>query len=83
MCEVKHILRSEIRYNITSKSLMPRYDKVDLAHHTSEILHLPVTLPSDEKQEKYSVTFTSECGMDIRTYKIICMQSNLNVSLHN
>ncbi|KAJ0181891.1 hypothetical protein K1T71_002613 [Dendrolimus kikuchii] len=79
MTDVHHILRSETTYRITSRVLLPRLDRVTLAQHTGAVLPLPVTVPVDDKSEKYSVTFTSECGMDIRTYRIFfieCKEQN-------
>lgn len=75
MSEVQHILRSDTTYRITSKALLPRMDKVKLAQHSGAFLALPVTLPVHDKAEKYSVTFTSECGMDVRTYRVLFIES--------
>ncbi|XP_023936629.2 uncharacterized protein LOC112044874 [Bicyclus anynana] len=74
MSEVEHILRSDTTYRITSKALIPRLDRVTLAQHTAAFLALPITLPAQDKAEKYTVTFTSECGMDIRTYRVIFIE---------
>jgi hypothetical protein len=75
MSDVHHILRSETTYRISSRALLPRLDKVKLAQHTGAMLLLPITLPAQDLSEKYSVTFTSECGMDIRTYRILFIGS--------
>lgn len=75
MSDVNHILRSETTFRISSRALIPRLDRVRLAHHTSAILPLPVTIPAQDKSEKYSVTFTSACGMDIRTYRILFIEA--------
>ncbi|KAJ8729394.1 hypothetical protein PYW08_000975 [Mythimna loreyi] len=74
MTEVNHILRHSISYRITSRALLPRIDRVKLFHHTNAVLALPVTIPAKQKFEKYSVTFTSDCGMDIRNYRIFFIQ---------
>ncbi|CAK1549960.1 unnamed protein product [Leptosia nina] len=74
--EVQHILRSESTYRISSRALLPRLDRVSLMQHTNEILVLPVTIPAQDKSEKYTVTLTSECGMDIRTYRILFVESS-------
>ncbi|XP_045766364.1 uncharacterized protein LOC123868056 isoform X2 [Maniola jurtina] len=75
LSEVQHILRSDTTYRITSRALRPRLERVTLAQHTSAFLALPVTIPAQDKAEKYSVTFTSECGMDIRTYRVLFIES--------
>lgn len=75
MSDVKHILRSETTFRISSRALIPRLDRVRLAQHTSAVLSLPVTLPAQDKSEKYSVMFTSDCGMDIRTYRILFIEA--------
>ncbi|CAH0700565.1 unnamed protein product [Spodoptera exigua] len=80
MSDVNHILRSSNTYRITSRALMPRIERVTLQHHTNAILALPVTLPASDKFEKYSISFTSECGADIRTYRIFFIESTGNVS---
>lgn len=72
--DIQHILRSETTYRITSRALMPRVDRVTLAQHTGEILALPITVLSQDRVEKYSLTLTSECGMDIRTYRIFFIE---------
>lgn len=74
MAEVNHILRNSISYRITSRALVPRIDRVKFLHHTDAVLPLPITIPAKQKFEKYSVTFTSDCGMDIRTYRIFFVQ---------
>ncbi|KOB79187.1 Uncharacterized protein OBRU01_00922, partial [Operophtera brumata] len=71
MSDVNHILRSGTVYRISSRTLSPQLDRVRLAHHTSAILPVPVTIPVPSKSDKYNVTLTSECGMDIRTYKVL------------
>ncbi|XP_072937336.1 uncharacterized protein [Epargyreus clarus] len=73
--EVQHILRTDNTYRITSRTLMPRLDRVTLAQHTGAVLALPITIPVNDKSEKYSVTLTSDCGMDIRTYRILFVES--------
>ncbi|XP_013188791.2 uncharacterized protein LOC106133563 [Amyelois transitella] len=78
MSDIQHILRSEASYRITSRTLEPRIDHVKLAQHTLSTLPLLVTIPVHDKAEKYSVTFTSDCGMDIRTYKIIFIENSEN-----
>lgn len=75
MTDVQHILRTETTYRISSRALLPRLDRVRLAQHTGAMLALPVTVPAQDKSEKYSVTFTSECGMDIRTYRILFIET--------
>lgn len=74
--EVQHILRSESTYRITSRALLPRLERVTLLQHKNSILVLPVTIPAQDKSEKYSVTLTSECGMDIRTYRILFVETS-------
>ncbi|XP_063529249.1 uncharacterized protein LOC134740637 [Cydia strobilella] len=77
MSDVRHILQNEIGYNISSRALSPRKDYVRLAHHTSAILALPVSVPEEsEKNEKHNVILTSDCGMDIRTYRIIFINNS-------
>lgn len=76
MSDVKHILQTEVGYRVTSRALIPRFDYVRLAHHTPAMLALPITIPADDKAEKYSITFTSDCGMDIRTYRILFVSTN-------
>ncbi|CAH2243508.1 jg9400 [Pararge aegeria aegeria] len=75
LSEVQHILRSDTTYRITSRALHPRLERATLAQHTGALLALPVTIPAQDKAEKYSVTFTSECGMDIRTYRVLFIES--------
>lgn len=75
MADVNHILQEEIEYRVTSKNLLPRLDRVRFAHHTPALLSLPITVPAQDKSEKYSVIFTSECGSDIRTYKILFIEN--------
>ena len=74
MSEVNHILCNSISYRITSRTLLPRIDHVKLYHHTDAVLPLPVTIPAKQKYDKYTVTFTSNCGMDIRNYRIFFIQ---------
>ncbi|CAG4944631.1 unnamed protein product [Colias eurytheme] len=76
LSDVQHILRSESSYRITSRALLPRLDRITLLQHTNAILILPVTIPAQDKSEKYSVTLTSDCGMDIRTYRILFIESS-------
>lgn len=76
LSEVQHILRSESVYRISSRALLPRIDRVTLLQHTSSILILPITIPAQDKSEKYTVTLTSECGMDIRTYRILFVENS-------
>ncbi|XP_045536041.1 uncharacterized protein LOC106719788 [Papilio machaon] len=71
MPDVQHILRNETSFRVTARSLEPRVDRVTLAQHTEDTLALPITVPVCDKPEKFSVTFTSECGMDVRTYKVV------------
>ncbi|XP_047544580.1 uncharacterized protein LOC125076895 [Vanessa atalanta] len=78
LSEVQHILKSEATFRITSKTLFPRLEKVTLAQHTNAFLALPVTIPAKDKSEKYAITLTSECGMDIRTYRIIFIESTVS-----
>nr|XP_034828771.1 cilia- and flagella-associated protein 47-like isoform X2 [Maniola hyperantus] len=75
LSEIQHILRSDTTYRITSRALRPRIERVTLAQHTNAFLTLPVTIPAQDTAEKYSVTFTSECGMDIRTYRVLFIES--------
>ncbi|XP_026726969.1 uncharacterized protein LOC113493273 [Trichoplusia ni] len=70
MSDVQHILRTDNTFRISSRALIPRIDRVTLTQHSNAMLALPVTIPADEKFEKYSITFTSDCGMDIRIYRI-------------
>ncbi|XP_026757067.2 uncharacterized protein LOC113516796 [Galleria mellonella] len=80
MSDVEHILHSEITYRITSRTLLPRLDSVKLAQHTTAMLPLPITVPAQDKSEKYFVVFTSDCGMDIRTYRVLFIETSENVS---
>lgn len=75
MSDVNHILRSSNTYRITSRALIPRIERATLYHHTNAILALPVTIPAKDKSEKYSITLTSTCGLDIRTYRIFFVES--------
>uniref|UniRef100_A0A2A4K5D6 Uncharacterized protein n=1 Tax=Heliothis virescens TaxID=7102 RepID=A0A2A4K5D6_HELVI len=76
MTDVNHILRSSNSFRISSRALVPRSERVTLFHHSSALLALPVTVPANDKFEKYSITFTSDCGMDIRTYRIFFIESS-------
>ncbi|XP_045521413.1 uncharacterized protein LOC123712396 isoform X1 [Pieris brassicae] len=76
LSEVQHILRNESVYRISSRALLPRIDRVTLQQHTHSILILPITIPAQDKSEKYTVTLTSECGMDIRTYRILFVENS-------
>ncbi|RVE50450.1 hypothetical protein evm_004875 [Chilo suppressalis] len=76
MTEIQHILQSETVYRISSRALLPRMERVRLAQHSDEVLALPIMVPTDDKSEKYSVTFTSACGMDIRTYRVIFVETS-------
>ncbi|XP_059060425.1 uncharacterized protein LOC131853529 [Achroia grisella] len=80
MLDVQHILRNEITYRVSSRTLFPRLDSVTLAQHTSATLPLPITVSAQDKSEKYSVTLTSNCGMDIRTYRILFIETSENFS---
>ncbi|XP_022820920.1 uncharacterized protein LOC111352582 [Spodoptera litura] len=75
MSDVNHILRSSSTFRITSRSLIPRIERVTMYHHTNAILALPVTLPAKNKPDKYSISLTSDCGLDIRTYRIFFVES--------
>ncbi|KAL4708064.1 hypothetical protein ACJJTC_009843 [Scirpophaga incertulas] len=79
MSEIEHILHSEMSYRITSRSLSLDIDHVKLAQHTEAMLALPITILSEDKSGKYSITFTSNCGMDIRTYKIVFVDEDCDV----
>ncbi|XP_049867246.1 uncharacterized protein LOC126367638 isoform X5 [Pectinophora gossypiella] len=68
--EVLHILRPENTYSITSRTVLPRLDRVTLRQHTDAVLALPITIPPREKSGKFAITFMSDCGRDIRSYKI-------------
>ncbi|XP_075991628.1 cilia- and flagella-associated protein 47-like [Anticarsia gemmatalis] len=81
MSELEHLLRNETTYRITSRALLPRIDRVTLAQHTNGLFSLPVTIPADDKLEKYSITLTSDCGMDIRTYRIFFIESKETVCI--
>ncbi|VVD01792.1 unnamed protein product [Leptidea sinapis] len=72
--ELLHILRGENTYRISSKSLIPRIERATLSQHTNAILPIQVTIPAHDTLEKYSFTLTSDCGMDIRTYRIIFIE---------
>ncbi|XP_026727315.1 uncharacterized protein LOC113493508 [Trichoplusia ni] len=76
MSDVQHILRTDNTFRISSRALIPRIDRVTLTQHSNAMLALPVTIPADEKFEKYSITFTSDCGMDIRTYRIFFIEGS-------
>ncbi|XP_068620829.1 uncharacterized protein [Battus philenor] len=73
--EVQHILRNETSFRVTARALEPRFDRVTLAQHSEETLALPITVPAHDKPEKFSVTFTSECGMDVRTYRVFFVEA--------
>lgn len=77
MSELSHVLKSHNTYRLSSKALVPRIDRVALAQHTNSYLTLPITIPLHDKLEKYSITFTSDCGNDIRTYRIVFIESSL------
>ncbi|XP_047042385.1 uncharacterized protein LOC124646308 [Helicoverpa zea] len=80
MSDVNHILRSSNSFRISSRALTPRIERVTLSHHSNAMLALPVTVPAHDKFEKYSITFTSDCGMDIRTYRIFFIESSGNLT---
>lgn len=73
--DVHHILRNETSFRVTARALKPQFNQVTLAQHTESVLALPITVPSYDKPEKYSVTFTSDCGMDVRTYKVFFVEN--------
>lgn len=74
MSDLLHILRKENTYRITSRNLLPRLDRVTLRQHSAANFNIPVTIPASDKSEKYTVMLTSECGMDIRVYKIFIVE---------
>lgn len=74
MSDLLHILRKENIYRVTSRNLITRLDRVTLQQHTAASLNLPVTIPASDKSEKYTVVLTSECGMDIRVYRIFIVE---------
>ncbi|CAG9784372.1 unnamed protein product [Diatraea saccharalis] len=75
MSDVQHILRNETVFRVSSRALLPRIERVRLSQHSDEMLALPVTIAIGDRSEKYSVTFVSDCGMDIRTYRIIFIEN--------
>ncbi|CAK1603077.1 unnamed protein product [Parnassius mnemosyne] len=75
MSEVRHILRNETSFLVTAHALELGFDRVTLAQHTDATLVLPITVPVHNKSEKYSVTFTSECGMDVRAYRVLFIEN--------
>lgn len=74
MSELLHILRKENIYRITSRNLLTRLDRITLQQHTAANFTLPVTIPASDKSEKYTIMLTSECGMDIRVYRIFIVE---------
>lgn len=76
MSDILHILRKETTYRITSRNVLPRLDGVTLQQHTGANFNLPVTIPANERSEKYTLTLTSECGMDIRVYRICIVEDD-------
>lgn len=80
MSEILHIFRNETTFRISSRTLLPRIDHVTLSQHTEAILPLPVTVPANVISEKFTITLTSDCGMDIRTYKIFFMEASDELS---
>lgn len=77
MSDLVHILRKETTYRITSRNVLPRLDRVTLQQHTGANFNLPVTIPAGDKSEKYTLMLTSECGMDIRIYRICIIQDDI------
>ncbi|CAD0196125.1 unnamed protein product [Chrysodeixis includens] len=80
MSDVQHILLTNNTFRISSRALIPRIDRVTLTQHSNAMLALPVTIPADEIFDKYTVTLTSDCGMDIRTYRIFFIEDGENAS---
>ncbi|XP_063617555.1 uncharacterized protein LOC134790627 [Cydia splendana] len=77
MSDVRHILQNEIGYHVSSRALSPRNHYVKLAQHTSAVLALPVSIPEEsEINEKHNLILTSDCGMDIRTYRIFFINNS-------
>lgn len=74
MSELLHILRKENTFRITSRNLIPRLDRITLQQHTGANFSLPLTIPASDKSEKFTVMLTSECGMDIRIYRIFIVE---------
>lgn len=77
MVEVGHILKDEITYRISSRTLLPRIDQAQLHQHSESIFTLPVTIPSPNHAEKFTVIFTSECGLDVRTYRVLFIEDKI------
>ncbi|XP_037877716.1 uncharacterized protein LOC110386039 isoform X1 [Bombyx mori] len=78
--EVKHILRSETTYRVTSRTLKTRLEHLKLTIHSNFQSPLPITIPSNDKSERYSITLISDCGMDIRTYRILLIENQEGIS---
>lgn len=77
MSDLLHILRKENTYRITSRNLLTRLDRITLQQHSPANFHLPVTIPASDKSEKYTIMLTSECGMDIRIYRIYIVEDSI------
>lgn len=77
MSDLLHILRKENTYRITSRNLFTRFDRITLQQHTAANFDLPVTIPASDKSEKYTIVLTSECGMDIRVYKMYIVEDTI------
>ncbi|CAH0603100.1 unnamed protein product [Chrysodeixis includens] len=70
MSDVQHILLTETTFKISSRILIPRVDRVTLTQHSNAMFALPITIPADEKLDKFTITFSSINGNDIRLYRI-------------
>lgn len=68
--EIGHIFNALTTYSITSRSVQLHIDSVTFNHHTDDIFPLPITIPYPETLDKYTITLTSDCGMDLRTYRL-------------
>lgn len=73
MSYLAHILREQTTYKLSSRSLQPLTSEVVMNIHSDDLLTLPVTLPANEKCDKFFFCMTSECGMDWRYYKVLCV----------
>lgn len=76
MTEVSHILDNEVTYHVTSRSVLPREDTVTFSQHSNDVFPLPITIIMQDKTDKYTITLTSECGMDVRTYRILFIEES-------
>lgn len=80
MSQVAHILRDQTQYKLTSRTLVPQNNQVTLDIHSDELMLIPITLSAEDKIEKFSFNMTSDCGMDMRLYRVLCAVDSLSTT---